>query len=207
VTPAFKELRDSVFPKWQPPKSAPVEDVRACLTRWHLNDFSNNQLNERIEQWVMFNVFERWRLDPQSQLSENLGVDCGWKDRARTSFYHPVPAALSQWDPMQEEFGAYRERLLNNAEKYVQEQKRIGDAEMDRIGAKPYSERDGGHPPSWNFEWLALSICMGFSPGKIALRTKYKDPTEISDPAEREKWRQVIKKAIKAKKELLRIPS
>jgi hypothetical protein len=177
VTPAFKELRASILPKYSPPH-APVDEIRTWMRKWHLDFEGNQELHELVERWV-FNVLDYWLGDMQARAS--LRVDCGWWERwerwerqgQRASGRLPISATLSQWNPEREGFESYAKRIRSNIERFLQEQKRTNEAEMVRYGERPYLKRETKRPPAWDSEWLALHICRELTDGEIAQRKEY----------------------------------
>jgi hypothetical protein len=173
VTPAFEELRNSILPKYSPPR-ADVEAIEAWIRKWHL-DFENHYLRQPVQSWI-FSVLDYWRRDVQARKS--LRVDCGWWERLpkvkMSSDKRAEPVLISQWNPDREGFESYATRMRNGFEKLLQEQKRTGDSELQKYDMRPYEKRATKCSPVWDFEWLALSVCCGKSAGEIANRPKYR---------------------------------
>ena len=63
-TEAFRELREKILPKWNPPK-APVRAIHQWLARWRLDSFADHGLNENIQSWV-FQILAWWKRDPKA---------------------------------------------------------------------------------------------------------------------------------------------
>lgn len=172
TTPAFKELRASILPKYSPPH-ADVKAIEAWIRKWHL-DFENHNLRQPVQSWI-FSVLDYWRRDAQARKS--LLVDCGWWERlpkARlSSDKRAEPILLPQWNPDREGFESYATRMRAGFEKYLQEQRRTREGEFQKYGMRPYAKRATKRSPVWDFEWLALSVCCGKSAGEIANRPQY----------------------------------
>ena len=173
VTPAFTELRASVLPKYSPP-SAPVDEIKTWMRTWNL-DFptSGCELREQVENWV-FRVLDWWRCEPE------MG-NAGWLERSkrpdvRRSVSSAVAVSVPPWSPAEEGFEAYATRMRAGFEKVLQEERRTRETELETYDMRPYLKRETKRPPVWDFEWLALSVCLGWSAGEIAKRPNYGVP-------------------------------
>jgi hypothetical protein len=188
VTDAFKELRNNLLPAWNHPRQ-PVDRVDVWLKRWHLDKFRNYELTEMVYSWV-FQVLEHWKAHPEA--ASSLRVDLGWWNpdpgRRVISDRAPLDITVAQWNPHREHFETYAAQRRKNFEKLLQEQRRIGEAELLGHGARFYRPRQREHDPRVVFKWLALSICAGKSDGEIAII--YRQPKESVETA-----RSRIKKA------------
>lgn len=167
VTDAFKELREEILPLCGE-RTLPLAKISDWLERWHLNDFPNYELNEKIDSWIHV-VLYQWRHDP---------------DGARTLRIEPV---RRQWPPAKKvqfefyEYDLYRESfedwgraLREKCEGVIAAERAKWEIDQDRFGMKPYLKRDRGRPHEWEFEWLAYSRCNLRSDQWIANRPKYK---------------------------------
>jgi hypothetical protein len=212
VTDAFKELRDSILPLYARAETIrdarrryplathekpqhPIDEAHAWAKRWKL-EFENNELDERVFAWAFF-VLDAWHRNAESR--DSLRVDCGWWDRSpkvKMSADRPgVPALLSQWNPDREDFGPYATGMRARFEKFLQGEKRRVEQELERFDMRPYRKRERKRPPGWDFEWVALHRCRGFSDAKIAQqKTRYPGVS-----------REVVKKARQALERDLKI--
>jgi hypothetical protein len=173
VTPAFADLRDTILPKYSPPY-APIAEIEAWERKWHL-DFDNCdcELHGKVDTWI-YNVLDFWQQDVRAR--DSLHVDCGWWTRLsklKMSTDGSVSVQISQWNPDREGFEPYAKRMRANFEKIIQEQKRTRESEFERYGVRSYNKRETKRSPVWDFEWLALSVCLSWSAAKIADRTRY----------------------------------
>jgi len=176
VTPAFQELRDSVLSHTTKRTEIHKKSVSAWIERWHLN-FENYELRERVEGWV-YEVLDWWLRDPEAR--QNLKIDIGCWDNSTRHRSTVLPLGLKPWNPEQECFEAYTAAV----KRLLHEQKREGEAVMERFDMRPYltRERDSlvvdgvkkPRPKEWTFEWLALRVCNGWSDAQIANRLEYK---------------------------------
>jgi len=194
VTPAFRELRDSVLPlspQRDTPSDKGYDEMVEWIRRWHLL-FENSELNEMIEPWIC-RVLHWWSQDPVAR--ETLRVDCQWWERSTKlgTDKKPVQTELSQWNPDRENFEKYARRMRSNLETFLQEQKRIAEQDLERFGQRPYRKRDRDRPAAWDFEWLALSICRKLSDGEIAQRQEYKGVRRESVKKARQALQQKLK--------------
>ena len=173
TTPAFKELRASILPKFSRPH-APVAEIEAWSRKWHL-DFENYELRDKVESWI-YNVLDYWHGDVQAR--ESLRVDCGWWERLPkanlSSDKRAEPVMIPQWNPDREGFESYATRMRAGFEKILQEQMRTRESEFQKYNVRPYEKRETKRPPVWDFEWLALSVCRSWSAAKIANRPEYR---------------------------------
>jgi hypothetical protein len=176
VTPAFKELRDTILPKYSRPY-APVAEIEAWERKWHL-DFEDRyfELHDKVDTWI-YNVLDFWQQDVQAR--DSLRVDCGWWERYKRqperqlSTYRAEPVLIAGWNPDREGFESYATRMRAGFEKILQEQMRTRESEFQKYNVRPYEKRATKRPPVWDFEWLALSVCCGKSAGEIANRPQY----------------------------------
>lgn len=188
VTDAFRELRDTILPRYDPP-NVPVNDIESWVSRWHLGDFENTDLGNYARSFP-FMVLDYWRRNTEAR--DALRVDCEWWDR-RPKQLEFVTASLSTWDLMREDFDVYAKRMRDKFEKYLQEQRRSGEGELERFGMRQFRQRERNRPAAWDFEWVALSLCCGLSDGQIALRKEYRGVTRESVKKARQKLKKDLK--------------
>jgi hypothetical protein len=131
-------------------------------------------LTEKVEGWI-YTVLDYWRSDVQARTA--LRVDCEWwsrPSRVKVNSGKPAqPVLISQWNSGGEHFESYAARMRAGFEKILQEQKRMCEGEFQKYGMRPYEKRETKRPAVWDFEWLALSVCLSWSASRIAKRPQY----------------------------------
>jgi len=159
VTPAFLQLRDRIFPECDLDHNrVPLADVDAWRQRWHF-DFENYQLREMIESWTI-EVLRCWHKEPEHR--EALRVDRGWWNRSPkvVTGGERIGAQVRGWDSAREPFEVWRDRLRKNIQEFSRDERNRDQVQYDSVHYQPEN--------SLAFEWLALSVCCGFSDAKIA---------------------------------------
>ena len=156
VTPAFRELREQVFPKCAPDKNHfSLDAIEAWLHDWHL-DFDDGEIAHPVHDWTI-EVLRFWAA--HSDAREQLAVDCGWREYLKSPKRRMAgDTALPGWNPCRETYDAWQVRVL-------EPHRKRREAELENYGATSYEPES-----TLAFEWLAFSVCLRLPDGEIAKR-------------------------------------
>jgi hypothetical protein len=153
-TPAFRELRDQVFPKCDADKNHfPLDDIEAWLHTWRL-DIGDGEFAHLVHD-LAIGVLRHWAAYPDARKA--LAVDCGlWEYLESPSRRVSGDTILPGWNPYRETYDHWHVRMVEVLRKHC-------EAELEKYGATPYGPQN-----ELAFEWLALSLCRRLSDGEIA---------------------------------------
>jgi hypothetical protein len=177
-TDAFRELRDTVLPTFNPPW-VPEPGIKRWVQKWHLDSFEDYEVNEKIES-LAFQVLGWWKRDPTA--AKELRVDLGELEQSTRT------VRISCYDGL-EKPADYRARILAGCERLINEEIATFDRLKEKYDLRECKRRDRSRDLSERFDWLALSLCEGKSDTEIAQACRMHGTDSLSAQRHRDRIR------------------
>ena len=170
VTEAFREFRDEIVAAYRAEKTHPTRQWDAWWRRWKFDGFKDYELKCQISSHLV-RVMHIWSADPSE--AAKLDVSCGsrtYVPAVGPPERHTAPTTMTwePWDYQVESWDAYEAHWLAAFKAILKKQKAPFEVRLRR-GLKPYNRRIRTRSNALHdFEWLAPSICKGWTDERIA---------------------------------------